>query len=256
LTGHYVGSVTIAGAAYFGDAVVTQDGAIRLYIGGSYAGSLGGQNIEAGRPESSEQFVGTLQIRGGQWSGSGLIFGQECAIHPANRFCGQPAPAEFTANASVTDAAIEASLQGEIQVVTSDGTETWSLNMGLWSFYVGDAPIPLPSGQFTELIAEFASSSDVVVNVDSSGGLFFQSPGSGCVGNGTSTPHAAGPIGISDVTLLMESCSGAYAYLNGTYTGLALVSPSNIWQYDSLLQIWLSKGSADGSPAGLTMFGE
>jgi len=257
LTGQYVGSVTIAGVAYFGDGVVTQDGAIRLYIGGSYAASAGGQFIVTVRPESSEQFVGTLQIRGGQWSGSGLIFGQECAIHPANRFCGQPAPTEFSANASlVSGEAIKASLQGEIQVVTSDGTETWSLNMGLWSFYVGDAPIPLPSGQFTELIAEFASSSDVIVNVDSSGRLFFQSPGSGCVGNGTSTPHAAGPIGISDVTLLMESCSGAYAHLNGTYTGLALTSPSDIWDYDTLLQIWLSKGSADGSPAAITMFSE
>ncbi len=51
LTGHYVGSVTIAGVAYFGNAVVTQDGAIRLYIGGSYAASVGGQFIETVRPE-------------------------------------------------------------------------------------------------------------------------------------------------------------------------------------------------------------
>jgi hypothetical protein len=254
LTGHYVGSVTIAGTTYFGDAVVTQDGAIRLYVGGSYAASAGGQNIVTVRPESSEQFVGTLQIRGGQWSGSGLIFGQECAIHPANRFCGEPAPAEFTANASsVTDEAIKASLQGQIQVVTSDGTETWSLDLGLWFF---GGPWGLPSGQLTEVLAEFATSSDVIVNLDSSGRLFFQSPGSGCVGNGTLAPHAAGPAGIYDVTLLMESCSGAYAYLNGTYGGFALASPSSIWQYDSLLQIWLSKGSANGSPAGLTMLGE
>jgi hypothetical protein len=253
LTGHYVGSVAIAGVAYFGDAVVTQDGAMRLYIGGSYAASDGGQNIETVRPESSEQFVGTLQMRGGKWSGSGLIFGQECAIHPANRFCGQPAPAEFSANASlVSGEAITANLQGEIQVVTSGGTETWSLDLGLWFF---GAPAQLP-GQFTEVLAEFASSNDVIVNIDGSGKLFFQGPGSGCVGNGTSAPHAAGPAGIYDVTLLMQSCSGAYAYLNGTYGGLALASPSSIWQYDSLLQIWLSKGSADGSPAGLTMLGE
>ena len=254
LTGHYVGSVTIADVAYFGDAVVTQDGAIRLYIGGSYAASAGGQNIETVRPESSQQFVGTLQMRGGQWSGSGVIIGQQCAMNPANRFCGHPAPAEFSANASlVSGEAITATLQGEIQLITSGGTETWSLDLGQWFF---GGPWPLPSGQLTDVLAEFASSSDVVVNLDSSGGLFFQSPGSGCVGNGTLAPHAAGPAGIYDVTLLMESCSGAYAYLNGTYGGLALASPSSIWQYDSLLQIWLSQGSADGSPAALTMLDE
>ena len=35
-TGHYVGAVTIADATYFGDAVFTQDGAVRLYGGGPY----------------------------------------------------------------------------------------------------------------------------------------------------------------------------------------------------------------------------
>jgi hypothetical protein len=248
-TGHYVGAVGIADATYFGDAVVTQDGAIRLYIGGPYDN---GGELQMVRPESSEQFVGTIQMRGGQWSGSGVIIGQECAINPANRFCAQPAPAEFSANVSfVSGEAVTATLQGKIQLVTSGGTETWSLDLGLWW---DDGP--LEPGQFTEVLAEFASSSDVIVSLDGSGRLFFQSSGSGCVGNGTWAPHSAGPADVYDVTLLMESCSGAYAYLNGTYGGLALASPSSIWQYDSLLQIWLSKGSADGKPAGLTMLGE
>src|SRR5271154_1470012 len=34
--GHYVGAVKIAGATYFGDAVFTQDGEVRLYLGGLY----------------------------------------------------------------------------------------------------------------------------------------------------------------------------------------------------------------------------
>jgi hypothetical protein len=32
-TGHYVRAVTIAGVTYLGDAVFTQDGAVRLYVG-------------------------------------------------------------------------------------------------------------------------------------------------------------------------------------------------------------------------------
>ena len=248
-SGHYVGSVTIAGVAYFGDAVVTRDGAIRLYVGGPSDGSGVPQ---WGRPESSEQFVGTIQMHDGQWSGSGVIIGQQCAINPANPFCAQPTPAEFSANvSSVSGEAITARLQGKIQLVTSGGTETWSLNLRLW----GDDG-PLPSGQFKEVNAEFASSSDVFVSLDGSGKLFFQSSGSGCVGNGTLAPHSAGPADIYDVTLLMESCSGAYAYLNGTYGGLALATPSSVWDYDSLVRIWLSKESGAGSPAAITMLDE
>jgi hypothetical protein len=249
LTGHYVGAVRIAEVTYFGDAVVTQDGALRLYVGGPYDD---GGELQVARPESSEQFVGTIQMRDGQWSGSGVIIGQECAINPANRFCAQSAQAEFSADVGfVSGEAITAHLQGKIQVVTSGGTETWSLDLGLWA-----DEGPLGSGQFKEVLAEFAGSSDVIVSLDGSGRLFFQSPGSSCVGNGTLAPHAAGPAGIYDATLLMESCSGAYAYLNGTYGGLALMTPSSIWDYDGLLRIWLSKGSGDGAPAAFAMLGE
>lgn len=247
-SGHYVGAVTIAGTTYFGDAVVTQDGAIRLYVGGPYDDDGVLQTV---RPESSEQFVGTIQASESQWSGSGVIIGQQCAIDPANPFCSQPAAAAFGAVVGFDSASGTANLQGEIQVVTSGGTETWSLNLGLW---IDDGA--LPSGQFEELIAEFASSSAVVVNLDGSGELFFQSSGSGCVGNGTLTLHPAGPANIYDVTLLMESCSGPYAYLNGTYGGLALATPSSVWDYDSLVRIWLSKNSGEASQAAITMLDE
>jgi len=250
-TGHYVGAVGIADATYFGDAVVTEDGAMRLYIGGPYDN---GGELQMVRPEGSEQFVGTIQMRDGQWSGSGVIIGQECAINPANRFCAQAAPAEFSAKVNSASGCATAQLQGKIQLVMSGSTETWSLDLELWAG--GDGPWHLPSGQFKEVLAEFASSSDVIVNIDGSGRLFFQSSGSNCVGNGTLAPHSAGPANISDVTLLMESCSGAYAYLNGTYGGLGLVTSSSCWDYDGLLRIWLSKGSGEGSPAAITMLGE
>ena len=247
-TGHYVGAVRIADVTYFGDAVVTQDGAMRLYIGGTYDD---GGELQVARPQSSEQFVGKIQMSDGQWSGSGVILGQECAINPANRFCAQLAQAEFSANVSFDSGAGAPVLQGNIQLGTSGGTETWSLNLLLWP-YDGS----LGSGQFQEMLAEFASGSDVIVSLDGSGRLFFQSPGSSCVGNGTSAAHSAGPAGIYDVTLLIESCSGAYAYLNGAYGGLALETPGSRWDYDNLLRIWLSKDSGSGSPAAVTMLDE
>ena len=36
--GRYVGTVTIGGLQYFGDALLTADGLIRLYVGGPYDG--------------------------------------------------------------------------------------------------------------------------------------------------------------------------------------------------------------------------
>jgi len=254
-TGHYVGAVKIADVTYFGDAVFTRDGAVRLYVGGPYDN---GGELQMTGPESSEQFVGTVEMRDGQLSGNGLIIGQECAINAANRFCGQPAPAEISATVQLnTDGSGTADLQGEIQVATSSDTETWPLNLTLWSG--GDptlATSAAAAGQYKELLAEFAYAGDVIMNVDSSGKLFFQSAKSGCVGNGALVPHLNGAADTYDATLMMGNCSGAFAYLNGQYDGLGLFTPSSYWDYDGLLRMWLSKPTGENPPAALTTLGE
>jgi hypothetical protein len=252
-TGHYVGAIQIADVTYFGDAVFTQDGEVRLYVGGAYDN---GGELQLTRPESSEQFVGTVEMGDGQLSGSGLIIGQECAINAASRFCGQPVPADISATLQLnTDGSGSSVLQGEIRVTTSSGTETWPLNLQLWSDPLL-ATSAAAAGQYKELLAEFASAGDVTMNVDSSGKLFFQSANSGCVGSGALVPHLDGAGDTYDVTLMMENCNGAYAYLNGQYDGLALYTASSYWDYDSLLRMWLSKPTGEPPPAALTMLGE
>ena len=94
------------------------------------------------------------------------------------------------------------------------------------------------------------------MNIDSSGRLFFQSANSGCVGNGALVPHLSGAADTYDVTLMMENCNGAYAYLNGQYDGLALFTPSSYWDYDGLLRMWLSKPTGETPSAALTTLGE
>jgi hypothetical protein len=111
------------------------------------------------------------------------------------------------------------------------------------------------SGQYKEMLAEFASSGDVIVNFDSSGRFFFQSAASGCVGNGTSVARPDGTVGTFDVILLMESCTGPYAYLNGQYHGLALYTASSYWDYDSNLRMWLSKPTGETPPVALATLG-
>jgi hypothetical protein len=252
-TGHYVGAVKIADVTYFGDAVFTQDGEARLYVGGPYDN---GGELQLTRPESSEQFVGTVAMGDGQLSGSGLIIGQECAINAAGRFCGQPASAEISATVQLnTDGSGSAVLQGEIRVTTSSGTETWPLNLQLWSDSLL-ATSAAAAGQYKEVLAEFASAGDVIMNIDSSGKLFFQSANSACVGNGALVPHLNGAADTYDVTLTMQNCNGAYAYLNGQYDGLALYTASSYWDYDSQLRMWLSKSTGETPPAALTMLAE
>jgi hypothetical protein len=254
LIGHYIGSVKIAGVSYFADAVFTLEGAVRLYVGGPIGED--GQ-LQTSRPETSEQFVGTVQMQPGQWSGSGTIIGQGCAAGTANRFCAQPSLAKITAAVQAdpqlsVGTQIVGEIQGELEVATAGQSEVWSLHLLQW---MDDGPV-FPA-QFQELLAEFALAGAVVVTVDSSGRLFFQSASSGCVGNGTLL--ASGPdgsAGISELTLLMESCTGPYAYLNGIYNGLALMTPSSEWDYDSWLRIWLSKGDGQTPPAAVTMLGE
>jgi hypothetical protein len=245
--GHYVGAITIADTVYFGDGVVTADGALRLYVGGPYDD---GGELQTARPSSSEQLVGKIQVQEDQWSGTGIIIGQECGVHAANRFCAQTAAAQlsgtlsFGAGTSGTE-----NMHGKIQVTASGGTETWTLDLLLWPDVGQD------TGQFREVLAEFAFSDDVIVTFDASGTFFFQSAGSGCVGNGTLGMPADGSS-VYSATLLLENCNGPYTYLNGTYEGLAVGSPSSRWDYDSLPRIWLSKPRGDTSPAALTMLGE
>ena len=66
--GRFVGKVTIGETAYFGDALLTVDGAIRLYVGGPYAPS---GVIQGRTPEGSAQVVGTVGFIG---ECNGLIY--------------------------------------------------------------------------------------------------------------------------------------------------------------------------------------
>jgi hypothetical protein len=92
--------------------------------------------------------------------------------------------------------------------------------------------------------------------VDAAGALFFQSAHSGCVGNGAFDMQRDDSGGGLSLTLTIESCSDAFAYLNGVYDGLASGTPSSVWDYDLLLRVWLSRRTGSGAPAALTLLAE
>jgi len=269
--GHYRGTVIIGDdQIYHAEAILTIDGTMRLYVGGP---TDHGAAIQAGAglfslddildPDDSAMFVGDLETDGNTVFGTGLVIGQTCVAPDTNRFCDDAALAVISMTASGS------ALEGELRLVTTDGVETWLLNLGIHSAYyaagesggagaadgVGDGVAYVgPAGTFEEKLAQFADADDVIVAIDDSGRIFFQSPASGCVGNGALTPHLNGQYYVFDVELLIESCDSNHAFLNGEFDGLATVTQDGYWDYDRWLLILLSTADGSAGPqAAVTM---
>ncbi|HWZ64034.1 MAG TPA: hypothetical protein VNX02_13505 [Steroidobacteraceae bacterium] len=252
--GRYVGTVTIGDVQYFGDAMLTADGLIRLYVAGPYDDDGA---VPQAAPANSAQLVGTLHGQTNQISGDGLVFGQQCAASDPIRFCAEIGHASISIAVASVD--IPAVIQGNILVTTSAGTETWSLDMYSFSNYYVDLPATQGGleGQYQEELADFALSGDTIIKIDAAGVLFFQSASSGCTGNGQVRPHLNGAVNVYDVSLTISGCNAPYKYLDSTFDGLATSSPSDEWDYDSNLRMWLSQPNPDvsgPSPPALTMW--
>ncbi len=230
--GRYVGAVTIGDVQYFGDAMLTADGLIRLYVGGPYDDD---DVLPLTLPASSAQLVGTLHGQTNEISGDGLVFGQECAASDPIRFCAEIGHANISIALGSVDTF--ADIQGKILVTTSAGTETWSLDMNSFSNYYVDLPATQGglAGHYQEELADFALSGDTIISIDAVGVLSFQSASSGCTGNGQLRPHLDGAVNVYDVSLTISGCNARYNYLNSTFDGLATTSPSDEWNYDSFL---------------------
>jgi hypothetical protein len=233
--------------SFFADAVLTSDGELRLYVGGPDSEGLGAGNalLELSKPGSSLQLVGEVVRSTARISGAGHVVGQDCAPPGVVPFCGESTEASIDLTAGADQ------LHGEIEVATPGGVETWSVDLGGWPNQGRGL-----AGQYRELLAEFERDGDVVINIDDTGQLFFQGASSRCMGNGQLSPHLDGQANVYDVTLTIALCSGTYAHVNGAYTGLATTGPSDYWNYDTLLRVWVSTSDADAPPAAITMLAE
>lgn len=252
--GHFIGTVKIGDVEYYGDALITGDGAIRLYVGGPYAPDGA---VQESRPESSDQFVGNLEVHEDHAFGSGVIIGQQCARpHDRIGFCGENASAEIHIAQYALVTAAEIGIKGEIHVTENEATELWSLDLQPLGNYSGlRARLGYVQGTYQEGLAEFVLDGDTLMSVNFAGQLFFQSAHSGCIGNGKLAPHLDGEFDIYDATLAITNCRAPYDYLNGEFEGLATLTPSSAWDYDSLLRIWLTGRDRPQSQAAVTMLG-
>ena len=232
--GYFSGSVE----GHYGEALLTVEGLIRIYVDGV-----------PGAPDTlgSRQLVGRLEFTDGEAYGTGLVHTQGCDQSDGSTVCGGAEPAEVTITTATRDA-----LLGEITLASG---EVWSFDMR-WPTvtYLEPATLEFASGQYTETLAEPAL--DAVISVDSDGRIFFQSPQSGCVGNGGLVPHAGGAFNVYDVELLVESCASGYEAGNGEFEGLATRTVGDPWSYwGDWLVLWLSTVESAPVPQAFVMWG-
>jgi hypothetical protein len=246
--GRYVGAVNIGGIDYYGDALITADGLLRMYVGGPYASD---GTVQSSIPATSAQLVGTMAPTTDP-DGADVVFGQGCSA-PTDplHVC------EATSHAKHSLEIVAGNLQGQI-VETVEATNVWSVNLSPWAnYYDRPATQSALAGTYQEQLAEFAQAGDTILSVDASGDISFQSPDSGCTGRGTLTPHLKGVVNVYDVLLTISNCQPPYSQLNTDYEGLATTSPSAAWDYDALLRMWLLQTNPDiwdgQSPPALTM---
>lgn len=238
--GRYVGTVTIDGTSYFGDALLAANGESHVYIGGPYTDD---GTMQFASPAGSIDFVSPATSPSG-FTMSGGVIGREgdCGPpgSPSARWCGRGSSAQMDLERTGGNA------NGAIQGSISGHGERWTLDLTLWSnMYNVPARLSDLAGQYNEEVAPFARSG-MVLTIDEDGRAFFQTPFS-CTGNGTFALHGDGRFNVFSVTMSISLCDYPYTRYNGEYRGLATLSPSDYWGYDSNVRIWLASFSPDWS---------
>ena len=80
---------------------------------------------------------------------------------------------------------------------------------------------------------------ELVISIDAAGGLFFQQVATGCVANGSASPHRSG-FNVYDVELEISNCVGDFENLNRQLTGLATLAAEGDPGLRERLVLWLS----------------
>jgi hypothetical protein len=130
--------------------------------------------------------------------------------------------------------------------ITGHG-ETWTFDLVSWNnFYNLPARLSDLAGQYQEMVAPFAQGG-MVLTIDKDGRAFFQGSRYLCTGNGTLAPLEDGESNVYAVEMSISNCDYPYIQYNGKYRGLATLSPSDYWGYDTNVRVWLASFSPDWS---------
>jgi hypothetical protein len=144
---------------------------------------------------------------------------------------------------------------GTLAVVIEGRTETWSFELSWWpdDLYLEPAVTESIAGSRPEQFAEWSKYEEVITTVDDRGALFFQSPTTGCIGNGSLTPHGNGAFSVYDAMLTIENCATQYAHLSGVFEGLATKTTRHsgfycAFYYDDCSGLAILLSTPEGAP--------
>jgi hypothetical protein len=267
MNGYFRGEAEIGDSTYYVDALITVDGAVRMHFTGPFDEGpvFSGWSFPVlDDIAESVQFVGSIERMEEHYLGEGVVLGQTCAPSDPGRFCDVPAPASISLEwqPPLPGHCCPQAIAGEVGVTTSAGEEIWHLDVSQTSIYYGpESTDPAavyrgPTGMYQEELALFAETGEVVVTIDSLGRLFFQSPESECIGNGTLRPRPDGSYYTFDAEVLIETCGQGYAFLNGEYQGLAIGTLTGASDDPHiLLLMFLSAPEGFAPRAAITMLG-
>lgn len=254
-SGFYVGYFTFSGVNHWSEAMLTADGWLNIHTY-SYPGwtSASGGVLFIGKVDPENL---------GQWTSIRAI-GEDCRSDTSIGHFGcegePPDPTLDTVEVRLTSVG-KGILEGDISVTFADFAHI-SLPFSLYAptrHYV-DLPASLTSvqGMYKEMDAQLSQGENMVTTVDSAGKIFFQSSANGCTGNGTLTPHLDGTLNAYRAEILLENCTGPYAYLNGPLEGFA-TRDSGYWWGDAEtgpdLYIWVVSPEGAVPALALTMRG-
>ena len=252
--GRVSGRVNIAGVTYALSGVLAQPGEFRLAIG----------QVTAGPPETKVgigQLVGTFDFAHLGGSGNAVLIGENCNLPAPGQFCGRAQPVRLILDPVTVPPGgrIDAdwTTAGKLRIETAAGEEFWPLRISYWGGVTGfeQSAFGYLHGLLDVSVAEFVHNSPVLMTVDAQNRLFFQSPETGCIGNGGITPHSNTSINLYRVTLRIEGCAAPHAHLNTELQGLSTLESWTPWAYDfGVLRIWVSTAEGAERPAALSFW--
>ncbi len=243
----YVGYFSGHVASHYAEALVTEDKQVRIWI--SSAPQC------ASRPDATTnpvQFVGTLDVYfNGAAAIGNLVDEGDGSIWDGADICASGVPAEL-----ILEKIGNKSIEGLLRIPSIAGSLDFALGMS-WptdTYVTQPGSIANASGFYVEALATFAASDDTVVIVDDDGRIFFQSAGSGCVGNGELIAHGDGSYSVYDVELRISDCGGNFAHLNRSFAGLG-TRTVGIWDWGDWLVLMLDAQEPGLPRVALTMWG-
>lgn len=219
------------------EAIVTPDGQIRIHYSDDGTGAF--------------SFLGAIDMADTVVWSPGLLIGETCG-QPNRRWgCDGVIPAEVQVSTLTGD-----TMKGVIrwQKVGEAGFSFAGFDLTSPTSTYMDVPASSrdAQGTFREEHADFARDGDVVTTIDAAGNLFFQSPGTGCTGNGSLAPFGDGSVNAYSVVLVIENCGAGFEYLNGSLEGLATHSVGDA-SWGDWMVFWLSSSGSAATDVALTM---